>query len=48
MQPGLLVPEPTLTDSRFTVPGIRCAGCIAKIERELGKRAGVAAVRKKP
>ena len=45
VQPGLLVPAPALIDSRFTVPGIRCAGCIAKIERELGKRDGVAAVR---
>lgn len=32
-------------DSRFTVPGIRCAGCIAKIERELAKEAGVEAAR---
>ncbi|MBX7540920.1 heavy metal translocating P-type ATPase [Qipengyuania sphaerica] len=34
-----------LTDSRFTVPGMRCAGCIAKIERGLGEIEGVAAAR---
>lgn len=27
--------EAELVDTRFTVPGMRCAGCIAKIEREL-------------
>ncbi|MDE1467755.1 heavy metal translocating P-type ATPase [Aurantiacibacter sp. D1-12] len=32
-------------DSRFTVPGIRCAGCIAKIERELGKHSAIDSVR---
>jgi len=32
-------------DSRFTVPGIKCAGCIGKIERELAKVGGVAGVR---
>lgn len=31
--------------TRFTVPGIRCAGCIAKIERELPKCEGVTAAR---
>jgi len=31
--------------TRFTVPGMRCAGCIAKIERELPKVAGVQAAR---
>ena len=30
-----------LQDSRFTVPGMRCAGCIAKIERGLGELEGV-------
>ena len=35
----------SLTDSRFTVPGIRCAGCIGKIERGLGALPGVAAAR---
>ncbi|MXP30629.1 cadmium-translocating P-type ATPase [Erythrobacter jejuensis] len=34
-----------MTDSRFTVPAIRCAGCIAKIEREIGSVAGVDAAR---
>lgn len=34
-----------LQDSRFTVPGMRCAGCIAKIERGLGELAGVEAAR---
>jgi len=34
-----------LLDSRVTVPGIRCAGCIAKIERGLGSLEGVQAVR---
>lgn len=31
--------------SEFSVPGIRCAGCIAKIERELMILAGVSAAR---
>ena len=31
--------------TRFTVPGMRCAGCIAKIERELPKVDGIAAAR---
>ncbi|WP_103096863.1 heavy metal translocating P-type ATPase [Novosphingobium guangzhouense] len=35
---------PTI-DSRFTVPGIRCAGCIGKIERGLALVPGVAAAR---
>lgn len=34
-----------LVDSRFTVPGMRCAGCIAKIERGLGELEGVDAAR---
>jgi len=34
-----------LVDTRFTVPGIRCAGCIAKIERELPAIAGIEAAR---
>ena len=37
--------EAALTGTRFTVPGMRCAGCIAKIERELPKVAGIAAAR---
>ena len=32
-------------ESRLVVPGISCAGCIAKIERELGRDAGIFAVR---
>ncbi|MEE1877080.1 heavy metal translocating P-type ATPase [Altererythrobacter litoralis] len=34
-----------LVDSRFTVPGMRCAGCIAKLERELPKVEGIAEAR---
>ncbi len=34
-----------LTDTRFTLPGIRCAGCIAKIERELPTLEGVDSAR---
>ena len=34
-----------LIDTRLTVPGIRCAGCIAKIERGLGELDGVEAAR---
>ncbi|MFZ9396434.1 MAG: heavy metal translocating P-type ATPase [Erythrobacter sp.] len=34
-----------LVDSRFTVPGMRCAGCIAKLERELPKVRGIAEAR---
>ncbi|MEM8726621.1 MAG: heavy metal-associated domain-containing protein, partial [Pseudomonadota bacterium] len=30
-----------LSSTRFTVPGMRCAGCIAKIERELPKVDGI-------
>ncbi len=35
----------TLEDSRFTVPGMRCAGCIAKIERGLSELDGVEVAR---
>lgn len=35
----------TQVDSRFTVPGMRCAGCIAKIERGLSEMPGVTAAR---
>ncbi|MEM7779741.1 MAG: heavy metal translocating P-type ATPase [Pseudomonadota bacterium] len=35
----------TTRGTRFTVPGMRCAGCIAKIERELPKVAGIEAAR---
>jgi len=44
-------PAPTLTaatdciDSRFTVPGMRCAGCIGKIERGLPLVPGVVSAR---
>ena len=34
-----------LADSRLTVPGMRCAGCIAKIERGLGGLEGVETAR---
>ncbi len=34
-----------LVSTRFTVPGIRCAGCIGKIERELPKVDGIVAAR---
>ncbi|GGB89136.1 copper-translocating P-type ATPase [Novosphingobium endophyticum] len=37
--------EAARIDSRFTVPGMRCAGCIGKIERGLGAVPGVAAAR---
>ncbi|MXO47517.1 cadmium-translocating P-type ATPase [Erythrobacter vulgaris] len=43
---NLAADEPIqLTDSRYTVPGMRCAGCIAKIERGLQKVDGVDGVR---
>lgn len=35
----------TLQDHRFTVPGMRCAGCISKIERELPLQTGIAGAR---
>ena len=34
-----------LVDTRFTVPSIRCAGCIASIERELPRLEGVESAR---
>ncbi len=34
-----------LTSTRFAVPGMRCAGCIGKIERELPKVPGIIAAR---
>lgn len=45
--PPPLVPAPTepTIDSRFTVPGIHCAGCIGKIERGLALVSGVASAR---
>ncbi len=36
---------PVARGTRFTVPGMRCAGCIAKIERELPKVEGIHAAR---
>lgn len=36
---------PELRDTRFTVPGIRCAGCIAKIERGLAELDGIESAR---
>lgn len=36
---------PELQDTRFTVPGIRCAGCIAKIERGLAELDGIESAR---
>ncbi|WP_209349368.1 heavy metal translocating P-type ATPase [Pontixanthobacter sp. CEM42] len=38
-------PSSKAVDTRFTVPGMRCAGCIAKIERGLSKIEGVDAAR---
>ena len=44
-------PAPIIADSsalattRFTVPGMKCAGCIGKIERELPKVPGIVAAR---
>jgi Cu2+-exporting ATPase len=34
-----------LATTRFTVPGMKCAGCIGKIERELPKVAGIITAR---
>jgi len=39
------VPAQPCIDSRFTVPGMRCAGCIGKVERGLALVPGVAAAR---
>ncbi|MDQ4420908.1 heavy metal translocating P-type ATPase [Sphingobium sp. DEHP117] len=38
-------PERHLEDSRFAVPGMRCAGCISKLESGIGLLPGVAAAR---
>ncbi|MCP5402243.1 MAG: cadmium-translocating P-type ATPase [Novosphingobium sp.] len=43
--PVLDSPAGVCIDSRFTVPGIKCAGCIGKIERGLGELPGIAAAR---
>ena len=37
--------DEVLVDTRLIAPGIRCAGCIGKIERELPKLTGVASAR---
>ncbi|WP_066525331.1 MULTISPECIES: heavy metal translocating P-type ATPase [Alphaproteobacteria] len=37
--------ERPLATTRLTVPGMKCAGCIGKIERELAKTPGIAAAR---
>ncbi len=43
---NMLAPlEDELVESRFTVPGIHCAGCIGKIERGLSGIEGVAGAR---
>ena len=34
-----------MTETRFAVEGMHCAGCIARIEGALGKMSGVAAAR---
>ncbi|MCJ2187080.1 heavy metal translocating P-type ATPase [Novosphingobium beihaiensis] len=44
LKPGLEAGEACI-DSRFTVPGMRCAGCIGKVERGLSAVPGVAAAR---
>ncbi len=38
-------PASGLVGTRFTVPGMKCAGCIGKIERELPKVEGIEAAR---
>ncbi len=40
-----LAGETPLVTTRLTVPGMKCAGCIGKIERELAKTLGIAAAR---
>lgn len=40
-----LAPARPLAATRFTVPGMKCAGCIAKLERELPKTPGILAAR---
>lgn len=37
--------DPGLIDTRFTVPGMRCAGCISKVENGLHKVEGVESAR---
>ncbi|MEM6493255.1 MAG: heavy metal translocating P-type ATPase [Pseudomonadota bacterium] len=42
---GSATSDGPLAGTRFTVPGIKCAGCIGKIERELPKVNGIASAR---
>jgi Cu2+-exporting ATPase len=42
---GAALDDERLRESRFSVPGMSCAGCIAKVERGLGERPGVHLVR---
>lgn len=42
---SILAHERPLAATRFTVPGMRCAGCIAKIERELPNTPGIIGAR---
>ncbi len=44
VEPALTAPE-TLPHSEFSVPGMRCAGCISKIETGLALQPGIAAAR---
>ncbi|WP_017664237.1 heavy metal translocating P-type ATPase [Porphyrobacter sp. AAP82] len=41
----LLAGHTPLVTTRLTVPGMKCAGCIGKIERELAKTPGIATAR---
>jgi Cu2+-exporting ATPase len=47
LSPATLAPDSAraLISTRFTVPGMRCAGCIGTIERELPKVPGITAAR---
>ncbi len=45
LPPDLTAGSAAFVTTRFTVPGMKCAGCIAKIERELPKLDGIAAAR---
>ncbi|WDA39865.1 heavy metal translocating P-type ATPase [Erythrobacter sp. BLCC-B19] len=43
--PALIPADATLATTRLTVPGMKCAGCIGKIERELARQPGITAAR---
>jgi Cu2+-exporting ATPase len=45
VEPDIAAPERALVTTRMTVPGMKCAGCIGKLERELPKIPGIAAAR---